>query len=96
MEGPWVHTFSALGEYQAAHTLTYSGRAEKDGFRLTLSQCGSVMRTESVLVDLLPEKAEQVLCFLYENCVPIETWRDVLEELVPVQKILQEESEKAQ
>ena len=25
----------------------------------------------------------EVLCFLYENCVPIETWTDVLEELLP-------------
>ena len=78
-----VHNFSALGEYQKAHTLSYSGSREQCGFRLTLSQRGETVRTESVLVDLPPEQAEQVLCFLYENCVPIETWTDVLKELLP-------------
>lgn len=86
----YTRTFSALGAYQAAHALSYSVSQAEGGCRLFVSQSGCGQRSESVLVRLSRQEAEQALCFLYENSVPIENWKDVLKELLPADSIVEE------
>lgn len=85
-----MRIFSALGAYQSAHELVYSGDMEEGGYRLVVSQSGCGQKTESVLTLLSVQEAEQVLCFLYENSIPIENWKDVLAELLPAGSIVKE------
>ncbi len=79
-----TRTFSNLGRYQAAHTLTYSVQEENGAQRLSLSRRGQNGCTSaSVLAVIPPREAELVVCYLYENAIPPESWLDILEDLLP-------------
>jgi len=89
-----VRSFSALGPYQAAHTLTYTGRAGADGFVLSVRRDAVAAPgcCETVRLSVPPPQGELLLRFLYENCVPLQNWRDVLAELLePDVKIIKQD-----
>ena len=76
--------FSALGRYQAAHSLTYSMWEEQGAQRLSLCKCGQAgSKTQTALAAIPLQEAELVLRYLYENAVPQESWLDILEDLLP-------------
>ncbi|MBQ7860420.1 MAG: hypothetical protein IJ347_09860 [Faecalibacterium sp.] len=79
-----VREFSALGPYQQAHTLTYAGSVGADGFCLSLrlDMEGRPARSETAVAAVDALRGRQLVRFLYENSIPIQTWKDVLDELL--------------
>lgn len=77
-----VASFSDLGRLQRAMTLRYSGQELLDGFevRVCKEQEGRQREERCLLQGVSSESGEMLLQFLYENAVPIEHWKDVLQE----------------
>lgn len=77
-----VARFSDLGRLQKAMTLRYSGQAVLDGFevRVCKEQEGRKREERCLLQGVSCENGEMILQFLYENAVPIEHWKEVLQE----------------
>lgn len=76
--------FSALGEWQRACTLIYAAEAAPGGQRLTLTrQTAEGCESQTVLLPIAEREAERALCYLAENAVSMEHWRDVLADLLP-------------
>ena len=72
--------FSALGAFQAEHSLRYALRQTRGGaLQLSVSDAAG----QSLLT--LPAgrtAALQLLTYLYENAIPKENWQDVIGELL--------------
>ncbi len=77
----YVRAFSDLGEFQQAYEISYQLQKQGVDFMLEVRQKNASERAERVLLQLPEEKAMQVLTMLYENAVPLEIWKDVLQDL---------------
>ncbi len=77
-----INCFSELGGLQKAMTLRYVGQELPDGFELRVckEQEGLQREERCFLQGVSRESGEMLLQFLYENAVPIENWKDVLQE----------------
>lgn len=76
--------FSALGEWQRAYTLTYTAQAAAEGQQFTvIRQSAAGTESQTVILPVGEEQAEAALCYLVENAVSLEHWRDVLDDLLP-------------
>ena len=77
-----VCRFSDLGRLQKAAILRYDGEERPDGFELRLSkeQAGILQEERVFLHGVSAGEGECLLQFLYENAVPIENWKDVLQD----------------
>ena len=79
-----TRNFSALGNYQQAHTLSYSVESLPIGQQLSVSKHSAAgTQTDSVLVVVPKQDAETAMQYLYENSISMEHWRDVLADLLP-------------
>ena len=79
-----TRSFSTLGSYQLAHQITYETRQTSIGQHLSLSkESASGVSAESVLAIISPNEAEDLIRYLYENSIPIENWRDIVEDILP-------------
>ena len=76
--------FSEIGSLQVQHTITYCLQEVKNFWILTVSQQKSNQcRTESVKLSLDREHALQLRDYLYENAVLIESWQDIIADVLP-------------
>lgn len=76
--------FSELGRLQHAMIMGYGLRwREKTAvFELQCTQDANTEVQSQAVRGINPEQAGQILRFLYENAVPMENWKDILQELV--------------
>ena len=72
-------SFSKLGKLQRAHTIRYCCHCVPQGSEISLQE-GHLTECHTLALD--KERANLLVRFLYENAVPMETWRDVVEELL--------------
>lgn len=82
MRSERICRLSDLGRLQKAATLRYDGEERPGGFELRLSreQEGTLQEERVFLHGASEKEGECLLQFLYENAVPIENWKDVLQE----------------
>ena len=75
---------SELGRLQQAMTIGYRLRwQEKTAvFELRCTRGAKIEAQSQAVRNVNPEQAGQILQFLYENAVPMENWKDILQELV--------------
>ena len=85
----YVRKFSALESMQAAHQIHYCLIQAENGWKMQLRQLHTKtgLRAEQVLLHCSSRMAYDVLRFLYENAIPLENWKDVLEDLLPAEMI---------
>lgn len=79
----YIRTFSELEGLQAAHQLTYRIRPQNEGWRFELEKSTKTEREQEAFVLRCPKKAAyELIRFLYENAVPLESWQDILEDAI--------------
>lgn len=78
-----VREFSDLGCYQRQHSIRYAVEPAEDRLCLTLQkvQDDKTEIQKLMLPTLSPEQGRQLVIFMYENAIPIENWKDVLNDL---------------
>ncbi len=77
--------FSALGTLQVAHSIQYQLNQTEDGWEIQLAECteeGDV-RSQRMQLDCTGVMAYELLRFLYENAISLDSWQDVLEDTAP-------------
>lgn len=76
--------FSDLGRLQRAMTIDYGlhWREKTAVFELQCTRLEDTEVQRQAVRGINPEQAGQILRFLYENAVPMENWKDILQELV--------------
>lgn len=77
--------FSALGPLQKAHRIRYSlelSAQHTATYGVEVESEDAMRRETHVVQGLCGPKARWILEYLYENAVPAEHWRDILEDLV--------------
>ena len=85
----YVREFSALGSMQAEHWIHYCLAWADGAWQMQLRQLypNKGPQSEQVFLQCSGTMAYHVLRFLYENAVPLENWKDVLEDLLPAEMI---------
>lgn len=85
----YIRKFSALGKLQAAHWIRYQLNLKGDCWEIRLEESNgkTIDRSEGISLDCEGTMAYNLLRFLYENAIPLESWLDVAEDLVPCEII---------
>lgn len=85
----YERTYSPLGRIQHAKTVRYILTEECSGnptYGIRVSErVGDKLAEEEVSgISESPKKVEYLITFLYENAVPVEACRDVVEDTIPL------------
>ena len=78
-------SFSQLGRLQSAHRIRYSLVISPEQivtYEVTVDSAQGCIREARTVSGLCRQKARWILEYLYENGVPAEHWRDVLDDLL--------------
>lgn len=78
-------SFSQLGRLQSAHRIRYSlviSPEETATYEVAVDSAQKCFCETRAVSGLCRQKARWILEYLYENAVPAEHWRDVLEDLL--------------
>ncbi len=85
----YERTYSPLGRIQHAKTVRYllteeCGGAPTYGIKVS-ERAGDKLAEEEVDgISDSPQKVQRLITFLYENAVPMEAFRDVVEDTIPL------------
>jgi hypothetical protein len=80
----YTKRFSTLGRMQKRHTMIYELEETAGGCVIRVGSIAEgTIRFESRRVSVSNTAAGQMLRYLYENAVPLENWKDVLEDVLP-------------
>lgn len=78
-------SFSQLGRLQNAHRIRYSlviSPEQTATYEVAVESAQDRTRESQTVSGLCRQKARWILEYLYENAVPAEHWRDVLDDLL--------------
>lgn len=78
-------SFSQLGRLQSAHRVRYSLVFSPEctaTYEVAVVSAREITRESRTVTGLCRQKARWILEYLYENAVPAEHWRDVLDDLL--------------
>lgn len=78
-------SFSQLGRLQSAHRVRYSLVFSPEctaTYEVAVVSAREATRESRTVTGLCRQKARWILEYLYENAVPAEHWRDVLDDLL--------------
>ncbi len=81
----YVRQFSSLGDLQQVHEIRYQLKGAADCWQLSAEVKAGTQQNQCdpLCLNCSEQLAKQLLCFLYENAMPPEHWRDVAEDLLP-------------
>ncbi len=74
--------FSELGILQKEMYLEYKAAMRADGIQISIQKRDENGMTckQQILSGISAEQAKQLVTFLYENAIPLETWEEILQE----------------
>lgn len=81
----WNRQFSTLGTLQVAHSVQYQLNQTEDGWEIQLAESTEegAVRSQRMQLECTGVIAYELLRFLYENAISLDSWQDVLEDTVP-------------
>lgn len=80
----YVRHYSEIGSIQKEKSVRYELVNQPDGYgiRVTLDSSGRIRSDCQERITSSREEAMELLTFLYENAVPIDTWRDLTSDVL--------------
>ncbi len=84
VQAEYVRSFSDLGKMQTVHQVKYQLKEDGSLWEIRLEDESEIThKTDGLLLDCSEPMAYNVLRFLYENAVQLDSWRDIVTDLVP-------------